>query len=91
MAYREKPEIYGELTRQERRERYYILWLAPLWALGPNLGRISHALGFRASYEVVFILTIAMALICFIGAFVSYKRARTQAARDLAELTGPSQ
>ena len=65
----------------------YLLWLFPLILLGPNLGRIANALGFRASRETLLYGTIVMGAVCIVGAVISYRSARTMAARDLAELT----
>ena len=88
MAYRDKPDLsLGRPTAQERRERYYFLWLLPVIVLAPNLGKIGKALGFKASYNLVLGATIFLTAACIIGAYLSYKGARAQAARDVAELT----
>lgn len=90
MAYRDKPELYlGRPTREERRRHNHTLWLMPIIVLAPNLGRIAKAIGFKASYDVVLAATILLTGVCIVGAYLSYKAARAQAARDLAELTDP--
>lgn len=90
VAYRDRPDLYlGRPTARERRQRYDILWLMPVLVLAPNLGRIVKALGFKASYNLVLGSTIVFTGVCIVGAYLSYKAARAQPARDLAELTDP--
>ena len=90
MGYRDKPDLYlRPPTREERRQKYYILWLFPMILLGPNIGRIADTLGFKATHEIALYGTIFMGLVCVVGAIISYKSARKTAARDLEELTDP--
>ena len=90
MAYREKPTLYGDPpTPEERRQKRYLLWLFPLLLLAPNLGRIADALGFKASRETLLYGTIVMGVVCIVGAIISFRSARTMAARDVVELTNP--
>jgi len=86
VAYRDKPELYGTSTPQERRERHYILWILPVMFVAPNLGRIVRAIGFNASYQIVAIGTVGLGVACLAGAVISYRSAKAQAARDLADL-----
>lgn len=89
MAYRDKPDIYGDPdSAQSKEARRYFLWILPWVVIAPNLGRIAHLLGFTATYDVVVFITIAMAIFCITAGILAYRNARRQAARDLEELTG---
>lgn len=88
MAYRDKPDLYGNPpTPEERRQIRYLFWLFPLILLGPHLGQIANVLGFEASRQSLLYGTIAMGVICIVGAIASYRSAKAMAARDVAELT----
>jgi len=54
--------------------------------VAPNLGRIVRAIGFNASYQIVAIGTVGLGVACLAGAIISYRSAKAQAARDLADL-----
>ena len=87
MAYRERRELWpSRPTAEQRRQQRYIFWLLPLWVVCPNITRIAKLLGFNLSYEVALYGTVAMGIVCVVGAIVSYRRARAAAARDLAEM-----
>jgi hypothetical protein len=89
VAYRDKPELYSvRPSPEERRQRQYIFWLIPLW-LTPGLVRIAKTFGFEASHEVLLAGTVVMAIVCVAGAIISYRAARVQVERDLADLTPP--
>lgn len=89
MAYRDKPDLFPDPTPEERREQRYILWIMPMIVVAPNLGRLMRALGLEASQPTMVAATVLMGLGCLAGAVFSYRAARAQTARDLAELTGP--
>ena len=89
MAYREKPDLYPDPTPEERRQQRYILWLLPLFVLAPNLGRLTRALGLKASQPILVGVTVLMAIGCIAGAIYSYRITRAQTARDLAEVERP--
>lgn len=87
MAYRDKPDIYGDPdTAQSKAARRYLLWILPWFFIAPNLGRIAHLLGFTATYDVVVFISVALAIFCTVGGILAYKSVRRQAARDLQEL-----
>ncbi len=87
MAYRERPELWpSRPTAEQRRQQRYIFWLLPLWVICPNITRITKLLGFKLSYNVALYGTIAMGIVCIVGAIISYRSARAAVARDLAEM-----
>jgi hypothetical protein len=88
VAYRDKPDVYGSpLTADERKQQRHILWLLPMVVLGTNSVSIARALGFKASYEIAFYSVIIMGVVCIAGAIISYRSARTAAARHIEDLT----
>lgn len=88
MAYRDKPDIFGDPdTAQSKEARRHLLWILPWVVIAPNLRRIANVLGFTATYNVVAFITIAMMIFCIMGGILSYRSARRQAARDVQELT----
>lgn len=88
VGYRERPELWpSRPSAEERRQQRYVLWLLPVWVVCPNVTRIAKLVGFKLSYEVALCATIAMGVICIVGAIVSYRSARAAAARDLAAMT----
>ena len=87
MAYRDKPELYGTSTPEERRQRRYVLWILPVIFVAPNMGRIVKAIGFDATYEITLIGTVTLGVACLVGGVLSYRSAKAQAARDIADLT----
>jgi hypothetical protein len=89
VAYRDKPELYGTSTPEERRQRRYVLWILPVIFVAPNVGRIVKAIGFNATYQITFIGTIVLGVTCLAGGLLSYRSAKAQAARDIAELSDP--
>ena len=90
MTYRDKPELYSVRTSpEERRQRQYVFWLIPLW-LAPGLVRIAKdTFGFKASYNILLVGTVVMAIVCVAGAIISYRATRVKVERDLADLTPP--
>jgi hypothetical protein len=92
VAYRDKPEIYGDPnTPESQQAQLYLLWLLPSFVVAPNLGRIAKFLGFRGAYEVLLFIAIATSILCIVGAIFAYRNARAQASRDLDELTGSTE